>query len=195
MIKSNIIIKKLKAKRGMHNMNILVISGSPRKGGNTEIMAETFAKGAIESGHDVTIKTLSTLKVEPCTACGYCFTSGGVCAQKDDMVEILEALDKADMLVFASPVYWFDISAQLKSAIDRMYARGKVGFHHKYVALLLNSGAPGVYDAAIAQYKATNTYLKWEDNGIITISGMDTKGAMKNSDKLKEVFEFGKSLK
>lgn len=176
-------------------MNIVVISGSPRKGGNTEIMAETFAKGAKESGHEVTIKTLSTLKVAPCTACGYCFTSGGVCAQKDDMSEILEVIDKADMLVFASPVYWFDISAQLKCAIDRMYARGKIGFHHKYVALLLNSGSPGVYDAAIAQYKATNSYLKWEDKGIITISGMEKKGSMNNSEKLKEVFEFGKNLK
>lgn len=175
-------------------MNILVISGSPRKGGNTEIMAETFAKGAIENGHDVAIKKLSTLKVAPCIACKYCLTSGGVCSQKDDMTEILEAVDSADMLVFASPIYWFNISGQLKCTIDRMYARGKVGFHHKYVALLLNSGAPGVYDAAIAQYKATNSYLKWEDKGIITIAGMEDKGSVNDSKKLQEVFEFGKSI-
>lgn len=176
-------------------MNILVISGSPRKSGNTEIMAETFSKGAMESGNKITIKKLSELKVEPCTACKYCFTSGGVCSQKDDMVEILEAVDEADMLVFASPIYWFNISGQLKCTFDRMYARGKVGFHHKYVALLLNSGAPGVYDAAIAQYKATNSYLKWEDKGIITIAGMKDKGSMNSSEKLQEVFEFGKSIK
>ena len=175
-------------------MNIVVISGSPRKGGNTEIMAQTFAKGAIESGHEVTIKKLSSLKVAPCTACKYCFTSGGICSQKDDMTEILEAVDQADMLVFASPIYWFDITAQLKCTIDRMYARGKVGFHHKYVGLLLNSGSQGVYDAAIAQYKATNRYLKWEDKGIITISEMEEKGSMNESEKLHEVFEFGKSL-
>ncbi len=176
-------------------MNIVVISGSPRKGGNTEIMSETFAKGARESGHEVTIKMLSTLKVAPCVACNYCFTSGGVCSQTDDMTEILEALDKADMLIYASPIYWFDITAQLKCTIDRMYARGKVGFHHKYVGLLLNSGAPGVYDAAIAQYKASNSYLKWENKGIITIAGMEKKGSMNYAEKLQEVFEFGKSLK
>jgi len=175
-------------------MNIVVISGSPRKGGNTEIMVDNFAKGAMESGHEVTIKRLSALKVAPCTACKYCFTSGGICSQKDDMIEILEAIDKADMLVFASPIYWFDITAQLKCVIDRMYARGKVGFHHKYVGLLLNSGAPGVYDAAIAQYNMTNKYLKWEDKGIITIQGMDDKGSMNNSEQLKEVLKFGKSL-
>ena len=176
-------------------MNILVISGSPRKGGNTEIMAETFAKGARESGHELTIKMLSALKVSPCVACNYCFTSKGVCSQKDDMTEILEVLAQADMLVFASPIYWFDITAQLKCVIDRMYAFGKIGFHHKYVGLLLNSGAPGVYDAAIAQYKATNSYLKWEDKGIIAIAGMDQKGSMNSAEKLHEVFEFGRSLK
>lgn len=176
-------------------MNIVVISGSPRKSGNTEIMAETFAKGAMENGHEVTIKKLSQLKVWPCTACKYCFTSGGVCSQKDDMTEILEVVDQADMLVFASPIYWFDITAQLKCVIDRMYARGKIGFHHKYVGLLLNSGAPGVYDAAVAQYKATNSYLKWQDKGIIRIAGMEDKGSMNYSDKLKDVFEFGKSLR
>ena len=175
-------------------MNIVVISGSPRRGGNTEIMSEAFTKGAIESGHEVTIKKLSSLKVAPCTACKYCFTSGGTCSQKDDMTEILEAVDQADMLVFASPIYWFDITAQLKCTIDRMYARGKVGFHHKYVGLLLNSGATGVYDAAIAQYKATNSYLKWKDKGIITIPEMEEKGSMNYSEKLQEVFEFGKSL-
>ncbi|MBW9170936.1 flavodoxin family protein [Clostridium estertheticum] len=176
-------------------MNIVVISGSPRKGGNTEIMAETFAKGARESGHEVTIKMLSELKVAPCVACNYCFTSEGVCSQKDDMTGILEVVDKADMLVFASPIYWFDITAQLKCTIDRMYARGKIGFHHKYVGLLLNSGAPAVYDAAIAQYKASNSYLKWEDKGIITIAGMEKKGSMDYAEKLHEVFEFGKSIK
>ena len=175
-------------------MKIVVISGSPRKGGNTEIMAETFAKGARKSGHEVIIKKLSILKVAPCTACKYCFTSGGMCFQKDDMAEILEAVDQADMLVFASPIYWFNITGQLKCTIDRMYARGKVGFHHKYVGLLLNSGAPGVYDSAIAQYKATNSYLKWEDKGIITIGGMEDKSSMNSSDKLHEVFEFGKNL-
>ena len=175
-------------------MKIVVISGSPRKGGNTEIMAETFAKGARESGHEVIIKKLSILKVAPCTDCKYCFTSVGMCSQKDDMTEILEAVDQADMLVFASPIYWFNITGQLKCTIDRMYARGKVGFHHKYAGLLLNSGAPGVYDSAIAQYKATNSYLKWEDKGIITIGGMEDKSSMNSSDKLNEVFEFGKNL-
>lgn len=176
-------------------MNIFVVSGSPRKGGNTEIMAQAFAESARESGNTVTIKTMSSLKVNPCLACEYCFTHDGVCVQKDDMAQILEEVDKADMLVFASPVYWFGLCAQIKCVIDRLYARAKKGFHLKYTALLLDSGSPGVYESAIAEYKATNAYLHWEDRGIVTIPGMDTLGAMKNSAQLEEVRKLGKSLK
>ena len=85
-------------------MNILVVTGSPRKGGNTEILADAFAQAAKESGHEVTVRKLSRLKVGPCLACEYCFTHDGVCVQNDDMNEILLDVHKADMLVLASPM-------------------------------------------------------------------------------------------
>ena len=76
-------------------MNILVVTGSPRKGGNTEILADAFAQAAKESGHEVTVRKLSRLKVGPCLACEYCFTHDGVCVQNDDMNEILQDVHKA----------------------------------------------------------------------------------------------------
>lgn len=103
------------------------------------------------------------------------------------------ALSGADMVMFAAPIYWFDISAQLKLAIDRMYAFG--GFNFSKVALLLNSGAEGVYNAAIAAHKAMNAYLNWEDIGIITIGGMAEKGDMAANPELAEVRALGESLK
>ena len=106
-------------------MNILVLNGSPRKKGNTEIMADAFIKGALEQGHQVEKVNLGHMKIAPCLACEFCFTHNGVCVQKDDMAEILDKVDNADMIVFASPIYWFSISAQLKAAIDRLYARAK----------------------------------------------------------------------
>lgn len=175
-------------------MNILVVTGSPRKNGNTEIMASAFVKSAREAGHEVTVKELSTLKVEPCLACTYCFTHDGVCIQNDDMNSILTDLSQADMLVLASPVYWFDVSAQTKCFIDRMYAFAKKGFHIKSIAMLLNSGADGVYDAAKAQLNSICSYLKWENKGVITISGMVEKGSMLKSEKLKQVQDFAASL-
>lgn len=175
-------------------MNILVVTGSPRKNGNTEIMAEAFAEAVKKKGHEVTVKKLSSLKVNPCVDCKYCFTHDGVCVQKDDMNSILKDLDKADLLVIASPIYWFDISAQTKCFIDRMYAFGKKGFHINSIAMLLNSGADGVYDAAEAQLKAISSYLKWELKGIIKVPNMSKKRSMNASEGLQKVREFAQSL-
>ncbi|MEG1583664.1 MAG: flavodoxin family protein, partial [Anaerovorax sp.] len=172
-------------------MNILVISGSPREGGNTEIMVDAFAKGAGENGNQVTIKKLSGLTVAPCRACEYCFSHDGVCIQKDDMAGIISAMNESDMIVFASPIYWFAVSAQTKAVIDRLYAAAKKGFHPHCTALLLDSGSPGVYDSAIAAYKAMSGYLKWEDKGIITISGMEKSGDMSHSEELSKVYALG----
>lgn len=175
-------------------MNILIISGSPRAGGNTEIMADAFAKGAKESGNTVTMKKMSELTVAPCRDCESCFSHNGVCAQHDDMAGILEAFDKADMVVFASPVYWSNVSAQLKAVVDRLFAREQKGFHPTCAALLLDSGSPGVYTAPVTAYKETLAYLKWQDKGIVTISGMVSKGAMEKSADLKKAYELGKSI-
>ena len=154
-------------------MNILVLNGSPRKKGNTEIMADAFIKGALEQGHQVEKVNLGHMKIAPCLACEFCFTHNGVCVQKDDMAEILDKVDNADMIVFASPIYWFSISAQLKAAIDRLYARAKKGFNIRYAALLLDSASDGVYRSAVAAYEDTCSYLRWENKGILTVPGMD----------------------
>ncbi|WP_312430310.1 flavodoxin family protein [Lacrimispora sp.] len=176
-------------------MNILVVTGSPRKGGNTEIMAEVFAESARAVGHEVILKKLSSLKVNPCIACKYCFEHNGVCVQKDDMNDILKELDRSDMLVLASPIYWFDVSAQTKCFIDRMYAFGKKGFQIRSIAMLLNSGADNVYAAAEAQLKAISSYLKWEMKGIIKIPDMTEKGSMLGSLHLQKVRDFAGRLK
>lgn len=175
-------------------MKILIVSGSPRKGGNTDIMAQAFAQGAQSRGHQTAVQSLGGLKIAPCLGCQYCFAHEGQCVQKDDMAGLLQQVDQADMLVFASPIYWFDVSAQMKCFIDRLYARGKTGFRHTKTALLLNSGAPGVYDAAIAQYKATCSYLKWNDMGIVAVGGMKAKGDMAGCPELEKVRSLGASL-
>ena len=175
-------------------MNIVVLSGSPRKGANTDIMVEAFAETAREGGNTVEVVRVASKKIAGCLGCQYCFAHEGVCVQKDDMANVIESLKDTDMVVFASPIYWFDVSAQLKCFIDRLYARGKKGFHHNQAALLLDSGSPGVYDAAISQYKAICSYLKWEDKGIVTIPGMKQKGDMAQSTDLEKVCQLARSL-
>lgn len=175
-------------------MKILVVTGSPRKQGNTEIMAEVFAAVAVTAGHQVTLRKLSGLAVHPCRACEYCFKHDGVCVQKDDMNGLLQELEQADVLVLASPIYWFDVSAQLKCFVDRMYAHNRKGFHVQSVAMLLNSASKDVYAAAEAQLKDIAAYLKWENKGAVKISGMQAKGDMKDAADLEKVRAFAQGL-
>lgn len=175
-------------------MNITILNGSPRLGGNTEIMANTFAQGARDKGHEVTLINLAGKHIAGCLGCGYCGSHGGQCVQKDDMIAILERLDQTDLLVLASPIYWFDISGQLKCAIDRFYAKGSVGFHFDQTVLLLDSASENVFEAANAQYRDMLAYLNWKDRGVIAIPGMGEKGSMAQSPRLHEVYELGNSL-
>ena len=176
-------------------MKIVVLNGSPRANGNTELLSQSFIRGAVEAGNEAELINLRGKKVAGCLGCKYCHGHGGECVQKDDMKEILASLNQADMAVFASPIYWFDITAQLKAVIDRLYANGKVGFHFTKTALILDSGADHVYDAAIAQYKAMTGYLRWQDMGIITAPDLAEKGSVKDTPAMDEAYQLGLSLK
>ena len=102
---------------------VLILSGSPRKGGNSDILCDEFMRGALEAGNTVEKIRVAEKKIGYCSACYYCVQSGGVCARKDDMAEILQKLIDADVIVLSSPVYFYSIDAQLKAVIDRSVAR------------------------------------------------------------------------
>ena len=102
---------------------VLILSGSPRKGGNSDVLCDAFMKGAQEAGNEVEKIFLRSKKIGYCNACYYCKKSGGVCAIKDDMAEILEKMHWADVIVMASPVYFYSIDAQMKTVIDRTVAQ------------------------------------------------------------------------
>ena len=174
-------------------MKILVLTGSPRPNGNSNTLADNFIKGAEAAGHKVFRFDAAFKQVHPCIACNSCGMNGP-CVFKDDFEFVRTHIIDADMVVFASPIYWFDIPAQEKAAIDRLYAFGATGFPFTKTALLLDSHSEGVYDAAIAMYKSTCAYCKWEDQGIVTISGMTERDSMASSPKLKEVRELARKL-
>ena len=170
-------------------MKIAVFNGSPRKA-NTSAMVQAFIEGATAAGHAVDEYQVGKMKIGGCLACEYCHTKGeGTCVQKDDFEKLLPAYKEADMIVFASPIYYFSMTAQMEAAIQRVYCIGKPA-KAKKAALLLSSGSPGVYDASIAQFGAYMAYCGIENAGVITANGDEN-----NSEaKLNEIREFAKSL-
>ena len=170
-------------------MKIAILNGSPRKA-NTSAMVQAFIEGAEAAGHVAEEFQVGKMKIAGCLACEYCHTKGeGSCIQKDDLEKILPAYKEADMIVFASPVYYFTMTAQMEAAIQRVYCIGKP-LNAKKAALLLSSGSPGVYDAAIAQFKDYMDYAGIEVAGIITANGAENK----SDAKLAEIRAFAQAL-
>lgn len=177
-------------------MNIVVLVGSPRPDGNTTLLAKAFAEGAAMR-HHVEIVPVANYDVRPCTGCNYCFTSPeNACVQKDDMGEIYAKLAHADMLVVATPVYFYGISAQLKTVIDRLHNPMRDKFHIQKMALLANGAAslPELFDAIETQYQLCLNFFHIEDAGRILVRRMHNKGDILQTDALQQARKLGESL-
>ena len=177
-------------------MNILILSGSPRKGGNTELLVEAFVKGASQK-HHVEVVSVHDYKVNPCMGCNACFKNeNNACIQKDDMCLIYDKMAVADMLVIASPVYFYGLSAQLKAVIDRFHNPIRDTYHIKKTALLLVGAAslPELFDGILAQYQLCLNFFKLEDAGRVLVRGVKDKGDIRNADALHEAFHLGSNV-
>ncbi|MGI6211039.1 MAG: flavodoxin family protein [Anaerovoracaceae bacterium] len=171
-------------------MRILVINGSPRRYGNTTAHCEAFQKGAEQAGHTVNVIQAGIMDISPCRACEYCHTKEkGVCIQKDDMQILLQLIDRADMIVFASPVHYFGFSGQMESVISRFYAKMKPKAT-KY-ALFLSSMNSGVYESIERQYQNLVRFFHGEDLGMFEYHD-EENGSEKT---LQELEAFGASIK
>ena len=176
--------------------NIVILSGSPRKGGNTDRLVAAFTEGAESAGKKVTVFRVADMRIGACKGCNHCFEEKGVCVQKDDMLPILETIKNATSLVLASPVYYHNVSAQLKTAIDRMYALIPVGNQLKTSALLMTCGAPHQEpaDPAIAMYKGMCALGKREDAGIVVAPGLHAPGEIEGREELKQAWTLGQAI-
>lgn len=177
-------------------MNILILSGSPRKGGNTDLLVEAFVKGASQK-HHVEVVSVHDYKVNPCMGCNACFRNEScTCVQKDDMPLIYEKMAVADMLVIASPVYFYGISAQLKAVIDRCHNPIRDTFPIQKMAILLVGAAslPELFDAILTEYQLCLNFFKMEDAGRVLVRRVKDKGDIKNTDALNEAFELGENI-
>ena len=177
-------------------MNILVLSGSPRKGGNTEMLVDAFVESASQK-HNVEVVSVRDYKINPCIGCNACFQhSDHSCCQKDDMSLVYDKMSKADMLLIASPVYFYGLSAQLKAVIDRCHNPLRDTFHIRKMGIMLVGAAtlPELFDSILVQYRLCLNFFKIEDVGQVLVPGVKDKGDIKKSDALKKASDLGLNI-
>ena len=140
---------------------------------------------------------MADYSIHPCVGCNGCYTSEGHrCVQRDDMDVIYEKLRQADIVIIASPVYFYGISAQLKAIVDRLHTPMRNEFKVKKLALLLVGAAtlPGMFDSILLQYKLILNFFRLEDAGTVLASGAKEKGDIKGSEAIKLAYELGLSI-
>jgi len=173
----------------MYDKKILILSGSSRKNGNTQLMAEAFAKECSDSGNEVNIIELCTKQINDCLACDYCTKNSRICIQNDDMSTIFELIKSFDTLVFATPVYYGGIPARLKAVIDRFYALGSknMAIRNCYLLAVAGRNDKTAADSIINYYEYLVNFMGWNNCGEVCAIGYEELASIVNSDELKKV--------
>lgn len=177
-------------------MKIVLITGSAHRHGTTAALADRFAQGASEAGHEVFRFDAAFQSVHPCIGCDKCRTTGQCAFHEDDMKTLNPHLLEADVIAFVSPIYYFAVSAQIKAVIDRFYANDDA-LHGGKKAVLITAMADTDMSAASganASFRETLKYLKWENAGMLNAKNAATASDLTEED-LKSAYDLGKNLK
>jgi multimeric flavodoxin WrbA len=174
--------------------HVLTISSSPRKGGNSDTLCDRFMKGAEESGHITEKIYIQEKKIGWCAACEACGESG-VCAQKDDMAPILDKMVSADVLVLATPVYYYTMNAQMKTLIDRTLPQ-HTGISGKDIYFIVTAAAekPAMERTVDGLRGFTDCLPGARVKGVIYGAGAWQSGDIQGSKALSEAYEMGKNV-
>jgi len=177
------------------NKKLLILSSSPRKGGNSNLLCEQFIMGAQEAGHHAEKIAFRDKKINYCTGCGTCFDKKR-CSQKDDMAEILEKMIAADVIVMATPIYFYTMCGQMKTLIDRTCARyaeiSNKDFYFIITAAVNNKKA---LERTIEEFRGFTSCLSGsKEKGIIYGTGAWNIGDIKKSEAMEKAFEMGKKI-
>ena len=177
-------------------MNIVLLQGSPNIKGSTGILADNFTKGATEAGHKVKRYDLSRMDIKPCTGCVACGYEGP-CVQRDDNDILKKEILAADMIIFATPLYYYGMTAQLKTVVDRFCSYNS-SLHAKHMKSALLTVAwntdDWTFDALTAHYKTLARYCNFDDQGMVLGYGCGTPGMTGRSKYTDEAYHLGKEL-
>jgi len=177
-------------------MKIVILMGSPNRKGSTSILVDHFVRGATEAGHACEVVDVCHMNIRPCTGCVRCGYEGP-CAQRDDMEAIRAKLLKSDMVVFATPLYYYGMSAQLKTVVDRFCAFNSSlnGRHLKSALLTVAWNADDwTFDALTTHYRTLVRYIRFRDMGMVLGYGCGTPAMTRGSACPDQAYAFGKGL-
>lgn len=180
------------------NKKIVILNGSPRKSGNTSALTEQFAKGAEEAGNSVTEFFLDEMNINGCKGC---FGGGknpeSPCAQKDDMDKIYPVYKEADIVVLATPLYYWTISGQLKTAFDRLFAVAECDPNYrnpKKESVLIMAAEGYGFEESEYWYGRLEKHLGWKSLGKVLCGGVMNVGDIKDKKELQDAYELGKAI-
>ena len=175
---------------------VLILSGSPRKDGNSALLCREFARGAQESGNETEIIRVAAKKIAPCSGCYFCRAHGGQCAHQDDMAEILQKMIDADVIVLASPVYFYSINAQLKAVIDRTVARWLEVRDKEFYYIATMADEPKTSaDTTLACFRGYAECVEGAvEKGVIIGSGVYEAGRVRGTPAMAQAYEMGKNV-
>ena len=178
-------------------MKIIILEGSPNTHGSSNMLADHFIRGVEEAGHTVKVIDTAHADIHPCTGCIHCGYEGP-CVQKDDVETFRKDILEADMMVFVTLLYYYGMSAQLKTLIDRFCAfNSSIQRKHMKSALLTAAwNSDGwTFDALEAHYKTLVRYLNLKDMGMVLGKGCGTPSMTRRSKYPEQAYELGKKLK
>lgn len=177
-------------------MKIVILTGSPHKEGTSNTLVDAFIKGTKENKHEITRFDIPFLNVHPCIGCDHCGMNGP-CAWNDDMSKILDTILKSDMIVFATPIYYFGFSAQIKSAIDRFYSRNsqiqRKHLKSVFIATAWNDDNH-VMKGIEKHIEILIDYLNLDNIGMILAKGYGYKGALLEKKYIEDAYNLGKKI-
>ena len=178
--------------------NIVILNGSPRKTGNTSALVNAFTEGAKSAGHTVTEFFLAGMSIHGCKGCfGGHSSKDCPCVQKDDMDQIYPAVKSCDVVVLASPLYYWNMSGQIRTAIDRLFALEEgdgnlLRGNGRASALLMAAEGHGFEDVVL-YYDHLTEHLKWKNLGHVLAGGNGNVGDIKGKPELQKAYELGSS--
>lgn len=159
---------------------VLVLTGSAREGGNSDLLAEAFIRGALDSGKQILRFDAGRKNISGCEGCGGCFSAGTPCVSPDDFTELGNYLQQADAIAIFTPLYWFSYPSKLKAAIDKIYSfcvAGKpMGVKESIFVVCGEDTDQATFEPVVAAYEKMTEYLKWENKGHIVVPGVNDPG-------------------